>query len=169
MAAPLPNRSVRVAPEHGDVLNSVLALLRAGREDEVRAALRDIEHDDGHPVGPFRNAKAALGIVLGRLVATAHPQAIWLFGSRARGDHRPDSDFDLLALFNDDEDLDNKRNAMADAVAGIGVGVDLTACTIGEFEQFRDTAGSLIRTVHAEGHGVYLSPSARRQRANPTP
>ena len=33
---------------------------------------------------------------------TLSPTQIWLFGSRARGDHRPDSDWDLLAVLADD-------------------------------------------------------------------
>ena len=31
-----------------------------------------------------------------------HAEEIWLFGSRARGDHRADSDWDLLAVLPDD-------------------------------------------------------------------
>jgi predicted nucleotidyltransferase len=32
------------------------------------------------------------------------PEAVWLFGSRARGDHRPDSDWDLVVALSDDSD-----------------------------------------------------------------
>jgi predicted nucleotidyltransferase len=43
---------------------------------------------------------------IGSLIATMrdilHPVEIWLFGSRARGDSRPDSDWDLLAVLPDD-------------------------------------------------------------------
>ena len=31
-----------------------------------------------------------------------HPLEVWLFGSRARGNHLPDSDWDLLAVVSDD-------------------------------------------------------------------
>ncbi|OGS49661.1 MAG: hypothetical protein A3K65_06840 [Euryarchaeota archaeon RBG_16_68_12] len=37
---------------------------------------------------------------LGRLQRELHPQVVLLFGSRARGDHRPDSDYDLLVVSN---------------------------------------------------------------------
>jgi uncharacterized protein len=38
-----------------------------------------------------------------RLVqARLHPVDVWLFGSRARGNHREDSDWDLLAVLPDD-------------------------------------------------------------------
>ncbi len=35
------------------------------------------------------------------IVERAAPRAIWLFGSRARGDHRPDSDWDLAVVVDD--------------------------------------------------------------------
>ena len=37
-----------------------------------------------------------------RVVDTLHAEEVWLFGSRARADHRPDSDWDLLAVLPDD-------------------------------------------------------------------
>jgi uncharacterized protein len=38
------------------------------------------------------------------LKARFTPEAIWLFGSRARGDNRPDSDWDLLVALSDNAD-----------------------------------------------------------------
>lgn len=164
MASPLPNRSIRVAPEHADVIASVLGLLRNGRAEEVRAAVQTLQSGEAAPVGPFRSAQAALDFLLGRIVAAAHPQAVWLFGSRARGDAGPDSDFDLMAIFPDGDGLAAHRSAMADAVTGAGVGVDITACTVADFEAFSETPGSLIQQVHAEGREVYASPDERRRR-----
>jgi len=48
--------------------------------------------------GPFANEDEALREVVKRLAAALKPASIWLFGSRARGDNRPDSDFDLLVV-----------------------------------------------------------------------
>jgi len=47
-------------------------------------------------IGNCANERAALDAVVARFVAELDPKAIWLFGSRARGDHRPDSDVSLL-------------------------------------------------------------------------
>jgi hypothetical protein len=44
---------------------------------------------------------AELEALVAALVARASPRAIWLFGSRARGDHRPDSDWDLAIALED--------------------------------------------------------------------
>lgn len=163
----LPNRSVRIDPAHADVLTKMLGLLRAGRADDVRESLAALESAPAEiPVGPFRSAQAALDFLIGRLVFAAQPHAIWLFGSRARGDARPDSDFDLMAVFPDDDavDLETRRRQMVNAVSAAGLGVDIAACTAAEFEAFKDTAGSLIRTVHEQGHMVYASRALRRRR-----
>lgn len=51
---------------------------------------------------PCRIAPAELQPLLGRMKARLSPTQVWLFGSRARGDNRPDSDWDLLAVLADD-------------------------------------------------------------------
>ena len=163
----LPNRSVRIDPAHNGILNAMLGLLRAGRAAEVKEALAALEESpDSRPVGPFRNAQAAQDFLVGRMVAATHPQGLWLFGSRARGDARPDSDFDFMAVFADDDrvDIDSRRRQLAEAVAGTGAGVDIAACSAGEFEKFKDAAGSLIRTVHEQGREIYVDRIERRRR-----
>ena len=52
-----------------------------------------------------------LAEVLGRLVAAYRPECVYLFGSVARGDAGPDSDYDLLVVVPDDA----PRNAGAAA------------------------------------------------------
>ena len=42
--------------------------------------------------------EAVLAEIVQRLVRAVDPDRIILFGSRARGDHRPDSDLDLLLI-----------------------------------------------------------------------
>ena len=50
----------------------------------------------------------ALAEFVRRLVEIYHPLRIYLFGSRARGDARPDSDFDLAVFLRDYTDLRNE-------------------------------------------------------------
>ena len=45
---------------------------------------------------------AELMPLVSRMCDALHPIDIWLFGSRARGDHRPDSDWDVLVVLADD-------------------------------------------------------------------
>jgi predicted nucleotidyltransferase len=49
-------------------------------------------------------AKAVYDIVVPAIVRVTPPlQEIWFYGSRARGDHRPDSDYDFLAILPNSE------------------------------------------------------------------
>ena len=57
-------------------------------------------------VGPFRNAEVALSVLTTNLAIAFNPDAIFLFGSRACGTERPDSDFDLMVVTPDDQPLD---------------------------------------------------------------
>lgn len=60
--------------------------------------------------------------LLARIRAAYHPEEIWLFGSRARGDARPDSDWDVFVVVPDltsDEDLDTLRAWKLQREAGI--------------------------------------------------
>jgi predicted nucleotidyltransferase len=55
----------------------------------------------------------ALKPLVARIIRDAAPLDIWLFGSRARGEARADSDLDLLAVLPDDAD-----DALLDPVFG---------------------------------------------------
>lgn len=49
-------------------------------------------------------ADPALERLLRHLVEVMHPLGVWLFGSRAEGRSRADSDYDLLVVLPDDVD-----------------------------------------------------------------
>jgi hypothetical protein len=58
-----------------------------------------------------------------RLVAAYRPERIYLFGSHARGEPGPDSDFDLLVLVPDDAEPERRRSRLANpGVIGILLG-----------------------------------------------
>lgn len=40
--------------------------------------------------------------MIARIVEVLHPEQVWLFGSRARGEARADSDWDFMAILADD-------------------------------------------------------------------
>lgn len=47
---------------------------------------------------PDSNDEPVLAEIVHRLVKAFHPQRVYLFGSRARGDDGPDSDYDLMVV-----------------------------------------------------------------------
>ena len=109
-------------------------------------------------------AQSSTGIELARvvsaIVAAIRPDAMLLFGSRARGEAGPDSDFDLAIVAPDG--VERRRLAMRayEAIArveGRTVGVDLVVLTPAIIAAERDMVGSIARAVVREGVPVYGS------------
>jgi predicted nucleotidyltransferase len=48
-----------------------------------------------------------------RLVEAYKPQQIYLFGSKARGDEGPDSDYDLVLIVPDDAPAEHRKRPVA--------------------------------------------------------
>jgi len=100
--------------------------------------------------GPFTSEEAALSAVVQKLVE------IWLFGSRAEGTHRPDSDFDLLlitSLHDGDAGFDYDR-AYA-PIRGLGVRCEVVPCRADEFAIERTDPTSLCWRVVQTGRRLY--------------
>jgi len=86
-----------------------------------------------------------------------------LFGSRARGDFRADSDFDLAILAPDG--VVRRRVAMRAyeslaAVADRSVAVDIVVLTPSILSAERDLVGSVAHAVAREGVSLYGHPTA---------
>ena len=91
-----------------------------------------------------------------RIVARLAPEEIWLFGSRAEGRARPDSDYDLLAVL-----PDNTPESALDLMkawemtCGLGVLADLVPCTRSDFEDEKNEVGTLARAAYHRGKRIY--------------
>jgi len=156
----LPVQSVRAAPEHREILQAAAEFLRDGDAESLRAWLSD---PTTRPVGPFRDEASAVAFLRDRLALRLRPLEIWLFGSRARGDARIDSDFDLLVVLSDDaSDRDLDPRAVAEPVVACGLGVDVVACRRSDFERERVEPGTLAHRVATEGRIIHRSRAARR-------
>ncbi|MDF1663022.1 MAG: nucleotidyltransferase domain-containing protein [Planctomycetota bacterium] len=62
------------------------------------------------------------------------PSQLWLFGSRARGTNRDDSDWDLLVVLPNDREADVDALSPSKVRKDTAVNVDLVACTEEDFE-----------------------------------
>lgn len=94
--------------------------------------------------------------VLERVVPALQPEAIYLFGSRARGTGRADSDYDLLLVMPDDAKADRLSVVSAfEATTGLDVAVEVIPCRRSVFERKKLVPGTLSRTVWSEGQLVY--------------
>jgi predicted nucleotidyltransferase len=96
--------------------------------------------------------------IVRRLIASYQPLEVYLFGSRARGDSGPDSDYDLLVVVPDDAPPERKRSRLAyEALRGTGRAADVLVCTRSYFEPRRSLKASLPGMVLREGrllHGA---------------
>ncbi|MGH6917623.1 MAG: nucleotidyltransferase domain-containing protein [Geminicoccaceae bacterium] len=91
-----------------------------------------------------------------RLVAAFDPEAIYLFGSRARGDASPLSDFDLMMITRSDEDVATVDLAEAYApVQALGIACEVIPCSRATFERERRACTGICQTVAHEGRLVY--------------
>lgn len=132
---------------------------------------KDAAMDPGD--GPPMNAMAStllgepitseLRRVVHAIVTSVQPDGVILFGSRARGDFRADSDFDLAILAPDG--VARRRVAMRAyeslaAVADRSVAVDIVVLTPSIIAAEQDLTGSIARAVSREGVFLYGSPAA---------
>ena len=94
--------------------------------------------------------------LVARIVAQLKPEEIWLFGSRAEGRARPDSDYDLLAVLPDDAPESHLDLVKAwELTCGLGVAADLVPCTRTDFDEEKDDVGTLVRAAYHRGRRIY--------------
>jgi predicted nucleotidyltransferase len=106
--------------------------------------------------GPFASKDDALMAVVGRLADRLDPEAIYLFGSRASGSARPDSDFDLLVVMRtEDGDAGFDYDRAYAPLLGLGVGCDVVPCRKDEFELEKERPTSLCHLAVYKGRKLY--------------
>lgn len=92
------------------------------------------------------------------ILERCQPERLILFGSRARGDHQPDSDYDLLVIVDADAD------AIADSLPVRG-DVDVLIDTPAEYERRRVDVGTMEFVIAREGRIIYEAPGFASRRA----
>ena len=105
-----------------------------------------------------RVADPTLVELLRRLVPAYQPERVYLFGSRARGEAGPESDYDLLLVVPDDAPPERRRSRLAyEALRGTGVAADVLVCTRTWFDRRVDLRASLPGTVLREGRLLHAA------------
>jgi uncharacterized protein len=88
----------------------------------------------------------------GRRLAAAVPNGdVILFGSRARGEARPDSDLDLLVIEPDFGQRGEEYGRLRKELRGLDVAIDLVIYRKREADQWRGVPGSFLHQVLGEG------------------
>ena len=109
------------------------------------------------PIGELKR-DPVLGQIVRRLAAAYQPQRIYLFGSQARGEAGPESDYDLLLIVADDAPSDKRRSRLAyEVLWETGVAADVLVWTATQFESRLHLPASLPATVIREGRLVHAA------------
>lgn len=91
-----------------------------------------------------------------RLVVAYRPERIHLFGSRARGDAGPDSDYDVLVVVPASAPEERRRSRLGyEALIGSRIPADIVVVTREYFDWMLGAAASLPATVKREGRVLY--------------
>ena len=99
-----------------------------------------------------------LAEVMRRLVEVYHPLRIYLFGSVARGDAGPDSDYDLMVVVPDETPPELQDSKLGyRALQGLGIAKDLLVWPRRFFEEQLHLRASLPSTVRDEGKLLYAA------------
>ena len=93
--------------------------------------------------------------IVQRIVETVHPTRIYLFGSRAHGNAREDSDYDLL-LIHDGKLTKRQLELIIYRIFNqYQFAADLFILTTEEYNWQKDIATTLAREVHERGVAIY--------------
>ena len=93
--------------------------------------------------------------IINRILQVIIPDKIILFGSRARGESREDSDYDILIIKSGIEDELKTENAIYRSFIGMIANADILVRTPEEVEKSKNKVVSVIKTAIKEGVVVY--------------
>jgi hypothetical protein len=129
--------------------------LASGDLTPVRHFVREPEAPYAAPIDVLRRVRDHILAADGRAV-----RRVILFGSRARGDARPDSDYDILVLVSGMTESERSafQSRLYRAVEGIGAAVEPWVMSEEEFEESKAVIGGLAYPAWKEG--VVLHPDA---------
>jgi predicted nucleotidyltransferase len=93
--------------------------------------------------------------VVERIVDQVRPEKVILFGSRARGSARPDSDLDLLVIAESSEPRYRRSAPLYGALSDILVPMDILVYSPQEVDEWRDVRQAFVTTAIREGRVLY--------------
>lgn len=101
------------------------------------------------------NVQQIIDRMVRRIVRQFRPEKIILFGSRARGEARPDSDVDLLVVMSPRGSKRDTELAIRRALDGIAIPKDVIVSAPEDFEWRKDVVGTIEYPAVHEGRLLY--------------
>ena len=96
-----------------------------------------------------------LNEIIHRIVETARPRKIILFGSAERGEMGPNSDLDLLVVMPSGVHRRNTARSIYRNLIGVGFAADIVVVTEQDVERYRDNIGMVIKPAVEQGRLLY--------------
>lgn len=93
-----------------------------------------------------------------RIRQAGSPRCVVLFGSRGRGESRPDSDLDLLIIEESDLPRHQRSPRYYHALAGLFPAKDILVYTPEEVQQWANVPNAFVTTALREGKVLYGKP-----------
>ncbi len=96
------------------------------------------------------------------IVDEVDPEQVILFGSRGRGDHRHDSDVDLIVVeaepFGPERSRHREMVRLYHALAGVPVAADVLVYSHEDVDYWRDSLNHVLARALREGQVLYDRP-----------
>ncbi len=106
--------------------------------------------------------EALLHQMVETIIREVSPETIILFGSRARGDARPDSDVDLLIVETEPFSPQRSRRKEAArlyiALKGLVISKNILLYSRDGFEHWKDSLNHVVGKAHREGRVLHGRP-----------
>lgn len=100
-------------------------------------------------------ADQTLQEIVRRILEVGEPQKIVLFGSRARAEARPDSDYDLLVIEPSNLPRYKRAAKYRRALLGVSPAKDIIVWTPAEVAEWRQVPNAFITNAVSEGIVLY--------------
>jgi HEPN domain-containing protein/predicted nucleotidyltransferase len=109
--------------------------------------------------------EAILARIREAVLETAPARAVYLFGSRARGTARPNSDYDVLAVVWDASSAPQIERAIRGRLRDLPIECHIMVKSPGEFEWRKRFANTIEQAADREGIILYMADSQDERRA----
>jgi excisionase family DNA binding protein len=93
--------------------------------------------------------------IVGRLVRAMDPARVVLYGARARGDQRPDSDYELLVILDDVDDRRAARIEVRRLLDDLPISKDVIVAGVADIEDPDDPPSGALYWALQEGLAIY--------------